>query len=150
MGPQGVPLQSSTDAEVTFQPKDPPPSAGSVLAIYETDPKVAKDARELVWVIQGRSTIFNLVERKAGLTQEQLEDAVECHVEEAGCDTTGWSLIDIGLTGSALLIDGPNTSTPISTSVSWLDDGVEFLLFGPAGKFSKDEAIAAAKAMAST
>src|SRR5919108_2094836 len=92
-GPVGVELESSNDAAVSFQHKDPPASLGQVLAIYESNPqKVEKGARELVWVIQSESTTFNLEEKRTDLTQEQFEDAAVCHAEEVGCDTTGWSL----------------------------------------------------------
>ncbi|MFN2590486.1 MAG: hypothetical protein ABR518_06925 [Actinomycetota bacterium] len=145
LGPDGVPLQSSVSSHVPFETKDPPPSIGEVQAIFERNPDTTpSESREIVWVIQGSASIFNLVERATEESQSQLADLAVCHPEEVGCDVSGWSLVVIGSSGPALLIDGRKTATPGPTSVTWIDDNVEYVVVGPSETFTAETAQAVA------
>ena len=132
---------------MSFSPKDPPDTVGTVVRIVATDPaKIDESSSGIVWVLQGTDSEFLLAESAPGLTQSQLEDLSYCHPEEVGCSTAGWSLIDIGSPGSALLIDGTKVTLGASaTSVTWLDRGVKFVVEGPVDSFSAADATSIAE-----
>ena len=77
------------------------------------------------------------------MTQEQLEQLATCQPGEAGCSTEGWSLQTIRGGISALVIYAPESVT-VATSVTWLEDGVQFTLMAPRSTLSDEGAIALA------
>jgi hypothetical protein len=147
----GVTVDSSSDADVSFHPADPPTPIGEVQRIETSDPTaVPLDFRGIVWVLTDGSTVFNLAERSPTMSQDELEDFATCQPEETGCSAAGWSLVDIGTGSPALLIDGASTRLPASaTSIMWLEGDVQFEILGPVQGLSAESAVAKAIAVAS-
>lgn len=130
----GETIQDIQSAELSFVPVSPTDVMGTLVAIKAEDPtKVPEDLRLIAWVIRASDgTLFDVVEKPPSQTQADLQSAVKCGEGEAGCDTTGWSLADIGTGAPGLLIDGSSTVLASSaTSFDWISNGIEFAVFYP-------------------
>lgn len=147
LNPYGIEVETSQEASLSFTPQNPPDSIGAVIRIVATDPtKLDESASAIVWVLQGQHSEFELAESAPGLTQSQLEELSYCHQDEVGCSTSGWSLIDIGAPGSALLVDGSKATLGSSaTSVTWIDHDVKFVVIGPVETLTAADAISIAE-----
>jgi hypothetical protein len=145
--PFGIKITDSSQAQLPFIATDPPTTVGSVVLITAIDPsRGGAGDPEIAWLIRNDAGQFLLEERATNKSQDQLNTAASCQPGEVGCSTIGWSLVDVGGSGPALLIDGTQTTLGSSaTSVTWLDDGVEFLLLGPIDTFSATQAVTIAK-----
>jgi hypothetical protein len=74
------------------------------------------------------------------MTQDQLEQLASCQPGETGCNTEGWSLVTIRGGISGLLINAPPERS-VATSVTGLEDSMEFVVMGPRDRLTGDQAI---------
>ena len=114
----------------------PPPS------VYVSAPdEIPQDSRGLFFVYaEEEGTPFWIIETRAEIQQQDLENAVrDC---EAAVSCVGEHAI-VPIRGGirALLIDGGTEAT----SVTWLENGLQLRVQGPAATFTADEALAAAE-----
>jgi len=146
----GLKIDSSSEADVPFDPVDPPPEVGQVQLIEATDPaKLPSESRGIAWVLDDGPLVFDLAETVPTMSQAQLEQLATCQPGETGCSTVGWSLVDIGTGVPALLIEATSSELPGSaTSITWLDGDVLFEILGPVQGLSADSAVAKATALA--
>jgi hypothetical protein len=134
---------------VTFTPVPPPDSVGSIVKIEVNDPeKFPVDLRGVVWVVESDSSVFDVSESSTTMTQEGLEALASCQPTETGCDTTGWSMANIGLATPVLVIDGSRTA-PLAqgTSVTWVEGGIQFRVMGPTASLLASDAEEIARAI---
>lgn len=141
--PLGTEAASSAAAarHLPLQPRQPV-GLGKPVRIVITDPRTTpRRDRAVAYVFHdpgyGR---FFVRESASTVTQDQLEQLASCQPGETGCSTEGWALVTIrgGITG--LLIYAPPERS-VATSITWLEDGVEYVVMGPRDSLTGDQAI---------
>ena len=141
--PLGTKVASSDVAarHLPFPPRQPE-GLGKPVRIEITDPRTTPRAdREVAYVFHDVTYgTFFVRESATTMTQDQLQQLASCQPGETGCNTEGWSLVTIrgGITG--LLIYAPPERS-VATSVTWLEDSVEFVVMGPRDRLMGDQAI---------
>jgi hypothetical protein len=138
----GVIINSLQEAEgqLGFTPVEPT-KLGTPKKILITDPASSeRPDRAIAWVydhpVFGR---FFVAEAMTTLSQDDLEALVKCGEGEAGCDSSGFSLVPIRGDVKALLNEGP-----VSVNITWLEASVIYRVAGPAETLSTADVIAIA------
>ncbi len=139
-----VPSLDAAQSQLTFTIVPPGKALGDPSSIQVSDPKQFAPAdRALGLVYQGGAFgFFVVIEGRTEYTQEFLESLPASCDESDACE--GESLIKLADGSTALLLSG----APV-TSVTWLDDGIEIEVKGPAGSLTDQEAIGASNAFVS-
>ncbi len=120
------------------------PNLGTPQAISTNDPQsvhVQRKDRSIAFVYADPEIgEYYVLEDLPTMTQDQLEQLVDCQPGEVGCSTEGWSLQPIRTGITALVIYAPQ-SLSVATSVTWLEGEVQYTLMGPRPTMAEETAI---------
>ena len=136
------PSQAAAAADLSFSPVVPS-FDGPPVATFVSDPaQFPADKRAIVWVFKSSSYgQYAVEEMPPTMTQQELEQLATCQVGETGCDTTGWTLVDLNDGTTALEIFAP-TSRSVVTSATWLRGGIQYIVEGPRASLTASQALA--------
>lgn len=134
----GIAIHDLSEAKLGFVPDPPSQALGEAETIFQTSPDgTSLKDRAIAWVFESPAVgLFSVIEQLPTLTQSELESLVACGVDEAGCDASGFALVSVRDGVQALF----NTGSA-STSVRWLEAGLQYVVVGPSSTLTRDEVI---------